>query len=143
MQIVNGTSYHDTTSSEVIKILDEARLYRWRIRLYYGGNGKCWNDEDGTIGYIGRSTGNSKIPILVYNSRSMGGGAISDDKIVRIDTSANCIRYLDKSICFDHFISTDIGTVYNETTDTLYARCKNADSGKKLADFMNGKRWTK
>ena len=142
MQIVNGTSYHDSTSSDVIRVLEEARMYRWRIRLYYGENGKCWNDEYNTIGYIGRSTG-SKIPILLHNSRSIGGGAILDHKIVRIDVKADCMRYQDKSVCFDHFISTDIGTVYNETTGTLYARCKNADYGKRLADFMNGKRWNK
>lgn len=36
-----------------------------------------------TCGYIGRSTGNHKIPLLVNNSRSHGGGALTDS-IVKI-----------------------------------------------------------
>ena len=77
----------------------------------------------------------------------MGGSAIFDDCIIRIDTKDAkdriCTVYKDESIRFDHFVSTDIGTVYNETKDELYARCKNAEAGKRLAAYMNGERWSK
>lgn len=147
MKTVNGTSYKDTTDDEVIRTLETCRISKKRIRLFYGKDGKSWNQEDDTIGSVGRSTGKNKIPLLIKSSRSMGGGAILDDRIYRIDTKDSKGRivtvYQSDDIKADNFIATDIGTVYNETTDTLYARCKNADSGKRLADFMNGKRWSK
>ena len=38
-------------------------------------------------GYIGRSTGSQKIPLLIYNTRSMGGDHILDHCIVKIATA--------------------------------------------------------
>ena len=147
MKIVNGTSYHDSTNNKVIDWLETSRAREQRIRLFYGKDGKSWSEEDDTIGSVGRSTGKNKVPLLIKSSRSMGGGSILDDCIYRIDTKDSKGRivtvYQSDDIKADNFITTDIGTVYNETTDTLYARCKNADSGKRLADFMNGKRWSK
>ena len=147
MKIVNGTSYKDITNGKIIDWLETSRTRAQRIRLFYGLQGEPWNDENDTIGNVGRSTGKNKIPLLIKSSRSMGGGAILDDCIYRIDAKDGKGKivtvYQSDDIKADNFIATDIGTVYNETTDTLYARCKNADSGKRLADFMNGKRWSK
>jgi len=142
-KVENGTSYHSDTPEEVIRILENSRNNGTRIRIFYGDNEKCWNEEYGMIGRIGRSTGNVKIPLLIQNSRSMGGGAVLDNCIVRIDISPYVTAYQKKGVSFDRFVSTDIGTVYNETKDEIYARCKNAAAGKRLAEFMNGKRWAK
>jgi hypothetical protein len=146
-QVCNGTFYHRDTKKEVIQWLETSREREQRIRIFYGSNGKAWNEEFDIIGHVGRSTGEVKIPLLIKNIRSIGGGTILDHCIVRIDTKGNNGKiitvYLDNTVKFDHFISTDIGTVYNESKDELYARCKNSDSGKRLADFMNGKRWSK
>lgn len=144
--VVNGTSYDINTSSEVIALLEKYRINKNRIRIFYGKDGKCWNEENNTIGTIGRSTGANKIPLLIHNSRSLGGDSMLCDCIVRIDIKeGKKIRtvYKNSSISFDHFVSTDLGNVYNETKDKLYARCKNGDSGKKLAAYMNGERWSK
>jgi hypothetical protein len=145
--IVNGTSYHVETPIEVVKWLETSRERGQRIRVFYGDNGYCWNDEHDNIGTVNRSTGTRKVPLLIHSARCYGGGAILDNKIVRIDTKDSkgkiTIVYSDPSIRFDTFVSTDIGTVYNETKDELYGRCKNADAGQRLAAFMNGKRWTK
>ena len=62
---VNGTSYHKETSQEVINILEQTRLSCKRIRLWLGEDGKSWNEENDIIGYIGRSTGEYKIPLLI------------------------------------------------------------------------------
>ena len=146
-QVCNGTYYHQDTKKEVIQWLETSRERKQRIRIFYGSDGTAWNEENDVLGHVGRSAGTTKIPLLIYSARSMGGGAILDNRIVRIDTKASNGKivtvYQDNSVKFDHFISTDIGTVYNESKDELYARCKNADSGKRLADFMNGKRWSK
>lgn len=146
-KIKNGTYYHADTDDKVIQWLETSRERKQRIRIFYGKDGKAWNEEFDIIGHVGRSTGAIKIPLLIHNSRSMGGGAILDDRIVRIDTKGSNDKivtvYLADNVKFDHFISTDIGTVYNESRDELYARCKNANAGNHLAAFMNGKRWSK
>lgn len=141
-KVVNGTAYHIDTPDAVIEILENARLNNVKIRIFYGDGEKCWNDEYDTIGTIGRSTGNYKIPILIKNKRSTGGGSILTDRIVRIDIKYKTL-YKRDGVKFDKFVSTDIGTVYNEARDELYARCKNADAGNRLSDFMNGDRWSK
>ena len=145
-KVVDGTSYDIRTSDKVIELLETCRIRGIQIRVFYGSEGRCWNEENDIIGTIGRSTGENKIPLLINNSRSMGGGALLDHCIVRIDVKeGKRIRtiYKDELIKFDHFITTDIGTVYNKTEDRLYGHCKSGDSGKRLAAFMNGERWSK
>lgn len=85
-QIVNGTAYHEETCQEVINILENVRHNRSRIRVFFGDTitGEDWKEENDIIGYIGRSTGSIKIPLLVKNSSSYGGGALLDHCIVKI-----------------------------------------------------------
>ena len=58
-----------------------------RVRIWYGDTetGRSWNEEYEVTGTIGRSSGNIKIPLLIKNSRSYGGGSLLDDCIIRID----------------------------------------------------------
>ena len=85
-QVVNGTAYHVETCQEVIDQLERAMRNKSRIRVFYGDSetGKDWLEENDTIGTVGRSTGSIKIPLLLKNSSSYGGGAILDHCIVRI-----------------------------------------------------------
>jgi len=85
-KVVNGTYYHIDTPDRVITALEGARHNRWRIRLDYGDvkTGRSWGEVCDITGYVGRSTGKIKIPILVYNSRSFGGAAILDDCILSV-----------------------------------------------------------
>ena len=87
--VVNGTSYDSRTPIEVINVLENARKNDTRIILDYGHTetGASWGETFDITGYIGRSTGSIKIPILISNSRSNGGGAILDYCIVGIKTS--------------------------------------------------------
>ena len=57
-----------------------------RVRIWYGDTetGRSWNEEYDVTGRIGRSNGKIKIPLLIRNSRSSGGGALLDDHIIRI-----------------------------------------------------------
>jgi hypothetical protein len=70
-------------------VLEMARKERIRIVLDYGdvNTGESWGEEHDIYGYVGRSSGKIKIPILVYNRRSFGGGAILDHCIIGIKTS--------------------------------------------------------
>jgi hypothetical protein len=87
--IHNGTHYDKRTDPTIISVLEYARSKRLRIELDYGDTdtGRSWGETHDILGYVGRSTGRIKIPILVHNSRSMGGGAILDHCIIRIRTS--------------------------------------------------------
>jgi hypothetical protein len=90
---VNGTSYDARTPDEVIRVLENARLNRTRLHVSLGHTdgdriGLDWLEEFESHGYIGRSTGSIKVPLLVVNSRSLGGGALLDHCIVRIRQSA-------------------------------------------------------
>ena len=88
-KIVNGTFYHKDTNDEVIRILEICRRNNTRIVLDYGDidTGKSWGEIHDITGRVSRSTGEIKIPILVHNSRSWGGGAINDKHIISIKTS--------------------------------------------------------
>ena len=86
-QIVDGTYYHKQTPQDLIKVLEHNRNTHTRIKIYYGDvkTGKAWGDVE--TGYIGRSTGDVKIPLVVYNSRALGGGALLDHCIVKIEVA--------------------------------------------------------
>jgi hypothetical protein len=89
-QVVNGTSYHAETPAAVIEILERARQNRTRLHVSYGDrtSGLDWLEEFDAHGYVGRSMGPVKVPLLIANRRSMGGGAMLDHCIVRIRASA-------------------------------------------------------
>lgn len=88
-KVVNGTSYHIDTNDEIIDVLEKVRQIRTRIILDYGDikTGRSWGDRYDITGYVGRSTGYSKIPLLIHNTRSMGGGGILTHCIIGIKTS--------------------------------------------------------
>lgn len=92
-KVINGTSYDAQTPDEVIRVLEQARLSRTRLHVSLGYTegdkiGLDWLEEFESYGYIGSSTGPVKVPLLVANSRSLGGGALLDHCIVRIRQSA-------------------------------------------------------
>jgi hypothetical protein len=89
---VNGTSYDARTPDEVVAILENARQNRTRLHVSLGETegpeaGKDWLEENDVYGFIGRSTGSIKIPLLVHSRRSRGGPGLLDHCIVRIRTS--------------------------------------------------------
>ena len=58
-----------------------------RLRFFYGDRktGRSWNEEFDVSGYVGRSCGNLKIPILLNKKNSCYGGALSLGSIIRVD----------------------------------------------------------
>jgi len=90
-----GMHWDIRTPLEVIAVLETARSNRTRLHISLGHTnndegklGLDWLEEHMHHGYIGRSTGTVKIPLLVNNARSMGGPGLLDHCIVRIRTSA-------------------------------------------------------
>ena len=82
----NGTCYHSKTDEQVVNVLEKARIARTRIRIFFGDTetGRDWLEEFETVGYIGRSCGEIKVPLLLLSSRSDGGCAVLDHCIVKI-----------------------------------------------------------
>jgi hypothetical protein len=85
---INGTSFQNETKREIAEVLERCRVNKTRIILDYGhDDGKSWGETFDIRGYVGRSSGTFKVPILVYNSRSFGGGSILTSCIVQIKES--------------------------------------------------------
>jgi len=82
----NGTSYRVETPDDLILILDNLLQSKKRITVDYGDTKTkiSWGEVNNTSKYIGRSTGRIKIPLLVNNKRSFGGGALEDHCILSI-----------------------------------------------------------
>jgi hypothetical protein len=85
----HGTHYSSETPDEVIEILERAIKERIRLKFYYGDRetGRDYLEESDTVGKIGRSTGEIKIPLLLAKYDSIGGPALFDSGIVKIVTS--------------------------------------------------------
>jgi hypothetical protein len=99
-QVHNGTWYHETTPLEVIRQLETLRLSRMckpkrcRVWLRDPETGKDWSQEWDVTGYIGRSMGTIKIPLLIHNRRSYGGPGLLDDCIVKIKMEGRLVYQL-------------------------------------------------
>lgn len=88
--------YKENTPNELCVIIDKLFNNRERIVIDYGNTTtkESWNEVHDIKGRIGRSTGIVKIPLLVYNSRCYGGGALSDNSILSIkSTKGNNLIY--------------------------------------------------
>ena len=90
---INGTSFDVRTLGEIVDILEDARKSKTRLHVSLGKTegpeaGKDWLEENDVYGFIGRSSGSIKIPLLIYNRISRGGTGLLDHCIVRIRTSS-------------------------------------------------------
>lgn len=157
-QIKNGTSYNSKTSDKIIAAIERARLNSSRVRVWYGdtATGTSWNEEHEVAGRIGRSTGSAKIPLLIANARSIGGGGLLDDCIVHmIDIQSKQVLYSHKLFKMPVTIVQDRSqTDFTNTIPTEYTHCVKIDGkqhaffkseckAKRYADFMTGKRMSK
>jgi hypothetical protein len=72
----DGTHYSAEYPDKLIDNLQQYRENGTRLRFESGDmkTGQSWGDRES--GRIGRSTGTIKIPLVVHNERSMGGGAL-------------------------------------------------------------------
>lgn len=89
---VNGTSYHKQTPVMIREILENLRASQRRVVVIYGDTetGRAWGDVE--FGRVSRSMGPVKVPLLIHNSRSYGGGAMLDHCIVGIRST--CMPHL-------------------------------------------------
>jgi hypothetical protein len=85
-KVYGGTWFHAGTDDEVAVRLEIARVNNTRIRIYNGDveTGRSWLDEWHSMGTIGRSSGEIKIPLMIASSRSRGGPGLIEHCIVAI-----------------------------------------------------------
>ncbi len=90
-----GTYYHIEAEFKVIEVIEKCRANDTHIRVFYGDRetGNVWPETNDVTGYISRSTGPVKIPILKKSTTSDGGGAILDHCIMKIRDSKGNVLY--------------------------------------------------
>lgn len=145
--------FEENTCDKVKKALIDCYHSKSRIRIWYGDTdtGVPWLDEYDIIGTVGRSGGQVKIPLLLKNARSSGGGGILTNRIIRIDIISS------KHTIYEHpLFCVPKLEVYPNLDDetkvpypfivlkygTIQARFKTDKKAYKYIDFMNGKRYT-
>jgi hypothetical protein len=83
--------FSQSTPKELANKIVSLMETRTRVILDYGNttSNESWGEIHDVTGYIGLSGGayNLKYPILVYNRRSIGGGSILTDCILKITAS--------------------------------------------------------
>ncbi len=140
-QVTNtGTYYHIETNLQVIEVLEQCRLNNTRIRLFLGDTitGKVWPELHDVTGYVSRSTGVVKVPILRYNSIAVGGGAILDHCIMKIsDTKGNVLykagNYKEPVIEIKGNEAQGIQVIYDNEP---IANCKTLKEANKLKEQL-------
>lgn len=88
-QQVDGAWYAGSAPPEVIDILRRAYPHRFRLHIHSGNDqtGEDWISDFESRGTIGRSHGVEPVPLIISSTRSMGGGPVYGDSIVRIRTA--------------------------------------------------------
>ena len=146
-------TFNNETNNEVKECIEYCYNSNNRIRIWYGDTktGVSWMDEYDVVGTVGRSSGQAKIPLLINNCRSSGGGGILCHCIIRIDV-INSRRTI-----YEHplFNVPTLGVYPNldEDTKTKYpfivlkygtiqARFKNKKAAYNYVYFMTGERYT-
>ena len=145
--------FNNETSEKVKQCIEHCYNSKLRIRIWYGDTktGLSWLEEYDTMGTIGRSTGQQKIPLLIKNSRSSGGGGILCHCIIRIDVIGSR-RTIYKHPLFSVPLLTVATNNDNDTknkypfivskNNELQARFKSEKQAKNYIGFMTGERYT-
>lgn len=143
------THYHPDTPQAVRDIL-ESCLHDTsrRVRLFFGDpeTGDNWLEENDVTGTIGRSMGTQPIPLLIHNSRSMGGGAILDNWILRI--LVNGVERYRHPLYHTPDFTTRPSQMGGYLTEVLadgevFARFHSHNSAVRWIAFMQGRRMCK
>lgn len=85
--IWNGEmSFHPSTPPLLISLINHVYQNKYRVHISYGDPDTGFDEltEFEAFGRIGRSTGTHPIPLVIHNERSMGGGSLQTERIVRL-----------------------------------------------------------
>jgi hypothetical protein len=94
--VSNATHFHEKTAPAVKRVLEKCRINHDIVRLQMGDpeTGRVWLEEMDVVGFIGRSSGTQKVPLIIEpllvskelsDVRSADGGpALLEHHILRI-----------------------------------------------------------
>lgn len=156
--------YSPNADPRVVALIEQNINNGRRFRIFYGDTdrpdfeqvhgrqsnpGEDWGEEYEVTGTIGRSTGWKPIPLLIHNSRSMGGGAIMTDCIVRILIDGREVyRHPNYHSQFDNaeVIPSELAPEYSHAVRTEQgeiARFRSERAANNYLAFMRGERMSK
>lgn len=162
-QVLRDTYFNAKTPEKVMRTLASLISSKTPCRVFLGDieTGKAWNEEYDVCGTIGRSMGPVKIPLMINNARSMGGGALLDHCIVGILAKGNVWLYKHESFDVGAWRARAIDSRLSESdaelaaqgyhtevlhNESVHARFKGPNSlakADRYIDFMTGKRLRK
>jgi hypothetical protein len=138
-------------AERIAKALKYCYENKMRCRIWYGNRetGESWVDEIDVTGFVKRSGGCLKVPLLVYSSKSYGGVEILISAIVRID----CIKTKEKLYVHKNFHVPSLVIVPSDTdgyewqvengmTGRVCARFKTLIQAERYVEFMKGERYS-
>lgn len=145
-----GFFFNEKTAPQVQNAIKHAHAHGLRVRVFLGDpeTGEAWPEEWDVMGTIGRSMGPQKIPLLINNRRSMGGGGLLDSCIVGLALT-NGGGWLYKHPAFNPGTWETVPAVspgYCEgvaRNGTLHAQFKKPGQAARYVAFMRGERFTK
>lgn len=143
--------FDEGTDPRVEQVLRSLISSRERVRIWYGQqeSGRVWDEEYDVLGRIGHSTGVVKIPLIVFNARSLGGPGLLTRCILRIQsTKTGWVLYQHERFEMpEYVIDTAWGSdelPYTVKRDkTIIAAFKTEAKAQRWIDFMIGKRFSK
>ena len=136
-KVIDGTSFDVRTPNQVCDVLLRLMNKDHRVRVFYGDadTGRDWCEFNDTMGYVVRTGGKVKIPILLHNSRSIGGGSILDHCIVKIAVGKHVLY---KHPRYHVPIKKDGNRIlFTDTGEVLFDNPNGVD---RVYDFLLGKR---
>jgi hypothetical protein len=145
----NINTFDSDTSEELRRLILRLNATRERVRIFYGDikTGTAWAEEKDVLGRIGCSTGTSKIPLLISNARSSGGGGLLDGCIVAIWSTKGHRLYKHPTFStgtWDQCAPVSDGYVEAVAHDgKLHAQFKKVGQAARYVLFMRGVRFSK
>jgi hypothetical protein len=138
--------FNNSTHPRVRELLILLNHSKRRVRIWYGDQetGKSWNEEHHVTGTIGRSTGETKIPLMIPNRRSRGGMAILDHFIIRIDDiNSRIVLWKHPNFHTGLELENCKVYVYDPKLDIYKTQAKfdHPFKARKYLEFMEGKRY--
>lgn len=134
-----------STPDAVIAAIMNAYEQKARIRIFHGSTdpqnpkyGQVWTEVYDVMGYVGFTSGAIHSPILLPNKRSIGGGLIMLDSVLRIVGTTNCTLYYEhQSIRFPTLLVKG-AKVYNVPDgEQMFLQLDCPASAKAYADAQN------
>lgn len=136
--------YFDTrTPSDVRKAIASAHRSGQRVRLFFGDRetGRAWAEESDVLGTIGASMGGCRVPLLIRDARSIGGGAILDSCIVAMfdcTTGRTLYKHAAFSVGAWAVVASDLPSYAEAVTldGEIHARFKKRGQAARFVAFM-------